>query len=149
MKQATKDFPTDGVKFTVQTFNVVTGREALVRLQRVLGPALGELVEGRGKTGIARAVGSLAERLNTSDLEWFCTKVSECSTVEYEDGRVLPMSMKGVQDDLFPGNYSLMFAWLEFALEVNFRDFLDLLRNATKGPGTAPQTVSASPSPQA
>lgn len=141
MRKETKQI--GGATYHVETYNVVTGREALVRLQRMFGPAMGELIEGRGKTGIARALGDLSGRFAVADLEWFVAKTAEKTAVEHADGRLVPMR-PDVQEDLFAGNYLTMFEWLEFALEVNFKDFLGLLRSMVKPADDAPTAPSKS-----
>jgi hypothetical protein len=132
-----------GLTFKVRPLPVIHGREAMVRLTRTFGPALGELVEGGVRNGAARAIGSLADRLDSKDLAWLCERFGECSSCAFPDGREMPIA--GNHDEVFAAAYDTMFEWLEFCLEVNFRGFLEKLQRAVEAAKTEKAQASQSP----
>lgn len=133
----------DGVTFKVGLLNVANGREMQVRLLRTFGPALGELMDG----GFARALGSVADRLDTKDFTWLCDTLAARSSVVFPDGRELPL--KDAQEETFAGHYDRMLSWIEFCLEVNYPGFFGKLRTGLDTLRQQKKAPSASKSPKA
>lgn len=129
-------------------------RPTLIRLFKLLGPSIGQMVEdamaGRSinpDIGVGVAISQLADRISEDDLERLIDTLVQNKTLARKTENGWPLLDKAGFDVHFTGRIGEMFKVLAFALEVNFQDFLGGLRSAAqslfKGKGT-----SASPSPQ-
>lgn len=133
-------------QYTVTVLPVVSGREALVRLQRLLAGGIGAITQGN-RQDIPAALAGISERLTAADLEWFCEKFGKATSVamppsdDAPQGRVLVLAGSDAQTAVFAGNYLEMFEWLEFCIEVNFATLLEKIKGALASPAPAPQTT--------
>lgn len=131
----------DGVTFEVTPLGFRKGRQAFTRLAKALGPALGaaesvtELAQGQG---VNKVLERLVGEVSDDDLDWFSETFAETTRFS-RDGERWPTMRSAEQDALFGGNLTLFFRWLMFCMEVNFSDFLGLLRSAKSGEGLADQ----------
>jgi len=130
--------------YRVTMLGAKAGRNLLVRLFKIAGPVLGELLEGLegtkdpkkgaelgglgfslgdlGMDAVARALEELASRISEQEFAYLCDTLADRTEVVLEGGeRVLRLSQ--VFDLHFAGKYRELFGWLAFALTVNYRDF--------------------------
>jgi hypothetical protein len=132
------------------------GRKLLLRLVRIVGPAVGELLKGGeagtatlasvSAEGLSAAVGELAARLGEDDFEYAVKELASSTKVRVDGGGLVPLA--SVLDLHFAGAYGEMLSWLAFALEVNFRSFFSGLGSLV-APTLGAKAKSQSPSPQA
>lgn len=130
------------------------GRKLLLRILRVVGPALAELVRGGdgvklsevGADGLASAMQELAARLTEDDFEYAVRELAGATKVRIGGGD--PTKLETIIDLHFAGEYGAMLQWLAFALEVNYRSFFDGLGSLVQ-PLHSAKAKSASPSPGA
>jgi hypothetical protein len=138
----------DELEFEVSQLPVKDARAMLVRLTRVIGPALTEFAKDGATslgdidhTTVAGAFGKLATTLTEEDLEYLCAKFGTVSKVRVGN-LMLPVDKAG--DTVFSGRLTTMFKWLWFAVEVNYSDFLGGLRDMSgllsAGPKASPST---------
>jgi hypothetical protein len=119
----------------------IKGRKVLVRLYKILGPALAALIDDTVQkpaqtitqysaddvelSSVSAALSVLAVKLREDDLEYLCEQLAACTLVNIEDtDKWVPLS-KDLQNVVFAGAYKEMFLWLGFALEVNYGGFFD------------------------
>ena len=112
----------EGSVYHVRVLGATEGRKLLVRLMRVLGPALGEfLVNRKGEaladSDVLPAIAILGQRLTEEDLEYVVAKFAETTEVEKEGKKIV---LSKIQELHFAGNYLAMFKWLWFCLQTNF-----------------------------
>lgn len=128
--------------FHIRELGASQAKKLLVRLTKAVGPILGALADGpvpsgAGRNTMARTLAnldtkairagleSLAAQLKEEDLDFLCSTLGSVTQVETEVGKMVPLS-KERQEVLFRGGrLLLMFRWLAYGLEVQFRDFLD------------------------
>ena len=107
----------DGHLFDVGYLNTKVARKTWIKLLKSVGPSLATAQDGN----LGGAVELLASQshLESSFEETIATmmKVTTC------DGRALVQC----EQEVFKGKVGLTLKWLKFALEVNFKDFLDLM----------------------
>lgn len=120
LRSETKEI--EGSVYHVRVLGATEGRKMLVRLMRVLGPALGEfLVNRKGETlsdsDVLPAIAILGQRLTEEDLEYVVAKFAEATEIEKEGRRVI---LSKIQELHFAGNYVAMFKWIWFCLQTNF-----------------------------
>jgi hypothetical protein len=129
------------------------GRKLLLRLLRIVGPAIAELVKDGTSSvklsdvsadGLAAALQELAARLTEDDFEYAVRELTSGTKVRIAGGPAV--KLETVSELHFAGNYGAMLSWLGFALEVNFRSFFGGLGSLVP-PGLAEKARSASPSP--
>lgn len=134
----------DGVQFRIQQLGFRSGRKALVRLSKRIGPTLARLMDAAPSMDALRdsvapggdlvgAVESFVDALDDDDLEWFADTFGASCEVS-EDGERWRTMNKQVREDLFAGRLLLFFAWLRACVEVNFSDFFSLLRGSESDP---------------
>lgn len=128
----------DGLLLTVQQLPAMRSTLLMHKLGKAVGPALAKMVSGKGVTsladmdlgGIADGVQMLFDRFSADDLSSLMKELFESSTLEV-NGNTFPM-MK-VFDNEFAGKPGAVLTAIQFALEVNYGDFLGaLLANAGK-----------------
>lgn len=133
----------DGVGYEVTQLPYTQGRKLLLRLYKTLGPALAKgfanaptLPQGASVVDVsvkdlAPAFGGLieglADNLSEEDFDYLTETLAECTCISTEKDKWVPL--KSSMEFHFAGNYGEMFAWLGFALKVNFGGF-------TKGQGS-------------
>src|SRR5690606_32678947 len=114
--------------YQVRKLGASDGRKMLIRLVKLLGPALAALLEdpslGKSKkkgwsildldtASMGRALRTLAERLGEEDLEYFVKTLGPTTQVELTDGRVQVLDLE-TQELHWAGNFSSMFKWIAF-----------------------------------
>lgn len=106
--------------YTVTQLNAVTGRRALLRLSKILGPAFTEGLRG----GQAASYSAIASNLTENDLDYFCDLLSAQTSVRGgEYAEAAEPQLDKVFAEHFADNYFELLEWLSFALEVNFSSF--------------------------
>lgn len=126
----------DGQEFTITPLGAVTGRKALTRLIKTVGPAVDK-----------SSIGALLSNINEADVDYFCdlfAKNTRITTGTDKQGNpVQPLlSDYGNFDLMFAANYGTMFSWLKFCLEVNFSSFFANLGATLAGAASKTKTVS-------
>ena len=113
--------------FKISQLGSREGRRILVRLIKLLGPALGEIVESRGniEQAIGAGLSDLARNITNDDLTDLCQTFGNSTEVIIE-GKPVRLSID-FQEIFFAGRYGAMMKWLKACLEVNFADFTELL----------------------
>src|SRR5258706_5890320 len=143
---ATKNVVIDDLEFEVGQLPVKDARAVLVRLTRVLGPALTKFAgQDLGSVDVAAALGHLMSALSEEDLEYVCGKFGGVSKV-----RVGPhmVSVQGAGETGFQGKLWTMFKWLWACIDWNFSDFLAGLQAITpRKSSEAAESLSTSPTP--
>lgn len=137
-------------KYRVTQLPGLKARELFTRIVRLIGPAAAAAVgSGRGlsRFDLGELFGSLTSRITDDELGHFCTVLGECTELLGSNGAATKLDTT-LQDVHFAGELLNMFKWLQFALEVNFADFLSVWRRTQAAESTA-QTSAASRSPQA
>ena len=123
-----------GFSYVVMQLGAGKGREVMLRLAKVTGPAIGAILAAvpGGKlqnildadvTALGPAVGKIFESLSAQDLAFFCQTFGETTLVYLEENK--HPRVIDVFDEHFAGNYLAMLQWLAFAVEVNFSDFFE------------------------
>lgn len=133
----TEDRQIGKVTYSVTQLGFKKSREVFARLTKMLGPALGLLLNG-GSEGAAGALEAVCAQVSEADLEYLCDVFAECTMVKMPDGKRAKLSADA-QELLFGGALVDCFKWLAFALEVNYGDFFDVFKGAQDV--VAPQAV--------
>jgi len=100
-----------GKTYTCTQLGASQGRAVMVRLARVLG----------GLSAKDPIVGLLAT-LNDEDIDYVCKAFAPLSTVELSPGKC--PSVVDIFEEHFAGDYTSLFAWLAFCVQVNYGPFL-------------------------
>jgi hypothetical protein len=124
----------DGLEFTVSMLPPKKARATLLRLSRLVGPALAELAQGKAESildldtsHVLAAVSRFFAGMAEEDLEHFVSTFQSVTLVPIPDMPEAKPIPPG--DALFAGRGTLIvFKWLIFCLEVNYSDFLDELK---------------------
>ncbi len=139
----------DDLDFEVSQLPVKDARAVLVRLTRVIGPALAAFAKDGAKSlgdidhmTVANALSTLASSMSEEDLEYLCEKFGKVSKVKVGE-LMLPVDKAG--DAVFSGRLTVMFKWIWFAIEVNYSDFLGGLRDMSGRLSVAKAPPSTSP----
>lgn len=119
-----------GFKYEVTQLGAKKGRAVLIRLAKVIGPAISALVSADDfESAAGPALTNLCSQLNEDDFAYIsdtmadCTKLVQIATTS--DGqKEIKTALSSLFDDHFRGRYLPMMQWLVFTLEVNFLDFL-------------------------
>lgn len=133
----TKDI--DGHKYTVYMLPPMTSHELLVDVSKMIGPALGPLIDGAQQQSdglnyralFDRAAQALFSGLDKAVLRALIDKMSEVSHV---DGKPL----KPIFDGHFRGRLDWLYAWLAFAMKVQWGKPLSALTSRLGGQGASP-----------
>ena len=136
----TKEKVIDGTTYRVTLLGARAGRAMLVRLTKLIGPALASFVEGtlqaKGgatesiSTGIAEAVRELTARISEAEFASISDELAKHTAVVVDDGRERrEPQLSDIFDAHFSGRYAAMMAWLGFALEANFASFFGASEN--------------------
>ncbi len=114
--------------YEVQQFGAKQGRRILVKVFKLLGPALGEAAGAdKGQTDGATISALLRSASESVDVDLFdevCDAFAQCTRVHLDDKRAPKLDDDDNFDQVFAGNYAEMFQWLAFAFEVNYGSFL-------------------------
>lgn len=122
------------VTYQVTQLPAPSGRRLLVRLYKVLGPAIAAALRGLPESSESLSLGNLqtaaigdamlelAQTLTEDELDHVCEIFSQHTLFSREPEKWQPLK---VEKDLhWSGNFLNMFKWLAFCLEVNYSDFL-------------------------
>jgi hypothetical protein len=161
----------NGVTYEVTQLPYKLGHRLLLRLYKVLGPAVAKALSqapglDKGIAGLdtrelapafSAAVETLAETMTEEDFDFAVDTLAEYTKISKEADKWLPL--KGAMEFHFAGNYPELFKWLGFALRVNYGGFFGeqgfgallgrLQRTASKSPSTSTGTSTGSPAPSA
>jgi hypothetical protein len=129
--------------YYVTQLDALRGRREIVRLAKVIGPALS--VADKGEEA---ALAKLVEALSVDEFDHFCEVLSEQTVVTGGAHGELEPQLSDVFAEHFAGNYLEMVQWLAFALGVNFGSFFagaveKIAQQAKKGARS--NTASTSP----
>ena len=130
LKTDTKEI--DGARLRVTQLPYTSARKTLVRLTKLLGPALvsaaslGQAALSAG-LGMGPALGDFFDRLTDEELEHFAKTFGQHSQIMTPDGTWVYLDAKN-RSIYFAGRLMLFFRWLEYAIEVNYDDFLAVLK---------------------
>lgn len=126
--------------YRVTQLTALKARALFARLVRFIGPAAATAI-GAGQLpsmgDLGGMLGELTERVSDDELGWFAARLGECSYLVGDNGKVLQLE-PSVVDLHFAGALLDMFKWMAFALEVNFADFLSVLKRTQAAASTAP-----------
>lgn len=123
----------DGQEYVIHQLGARAGRAMLVRLTKMLGPAMGHLATIDASEMTAALTKSLVELsacVSVDDFEEVCRIFGERTEVSIS-GRLLQLDLDQ-QDLLFAGRYDRMFLWLRACIEVNYAPFLAMFTLAKK-----------------
>lgn len=112
--------------YEVKQLGAIAGRDLLVRMSKMLGPALGMILSGKASLAQAgAALASASQMLEPAELEHFCDVLGRSSSVYVtEAGKPAVKTLDLAYQELhFAGEYAEMFQWIGFAMEVNFGNF--------------------------
>lgn len=107
----------EGHTFDVGYLNTKVARKTWLKLMQAVGPAFAHAQDGK----LDAAVTALASKPELAP--FFEELVTTLAKVTMVDGK----SLAQCEGEVFKGKIGLTFKWLRFALEVNFKDFLDML----------------------
>ncbi len=119
----TKTKTIDDFEFEVTQVKAKEGRRVFVRLAKIAGPGLGVLADD----DIGKALDEVLKKIDDQTFDYLCDLFGKYSHVTV-DG-VKKQLTPGFQDTFFAAKYGLLFKWIAFCLEVNFRDFYEMLKN--------------------
>lgn len=134
LKKESKDIC--DVKYTVTQLPYSIGHKLLLRLYKVIGPAvaeafanapdlkdsaIGDLPLQKIGPALGAAAGRLAQDLSESDFDYMVDTLAEYTLIEV-DGKTKKLSADE-REFRFAGNYLELFQWIGFALRVNFLGF--------------------------
>lgn len=128
--------------YRITQLPVSKGRPLLVRLTRVLGPVVAELLRDgeklseAGAGAVAGAIRELATRLTDEDLSYVCDALAEHTEVSMGDGKWVRLS--GVFELHFAGAYDEMLKWIGAGIEANYRSFFSGLTSGSLSFGGGP-----------
>jgi hypothetical protein len=152
-----RDKTIGGIRYQVTLLGAKAGRSMLVRLTKLLGPAMASFLDGmlhaKGDLTTSLAIGAgdaireVTQRLTAADLEAISDELARFTVVVIDEQR--QPQLDKIFDDHFAGKYNDMAAWLAFALEANFSSFFDDARSDSRPLAQRLQTWIAllSPSP--
>jgi hypothetical protein len=134
----------DGVTYKVWPIAFKpNGMTALMRLLKIVAPAVGSLMAEKSKEAMASALfGTLPTLLSDSDLDYFGRVFGDAAQYQSDDGKWIPLIDKN-QAKHFDGRYFAYFRWLIFCCEVNFGNFFDGIKNGVAG-AVLPQAETTS-----
>ncbi len=111
-------------RYTVKPLPAGAGLALMARLAKMLGAGAAGLLGGDSTSAaVARAVGSLLERVNPEEVVEIARQLAAATEVS-QPGAKAPALLSEVFDLHFAGDYMALVEWLKFALEVNFGPFV-------------------------
>lgn len=127
-----QEFLIGGVQYTITPLPADESSRMLLRILKVVGPALDSLeieVDDVKKAGaklkLGKILASVSRSLDEKDLDYFRDKFASSTRVELGQG---PTLLKSVLSHHFAGDLGPMFEWIQKSLEVNFGGFFTDLR---------------------
>jgi hypothetical protein len=123
--------------YTVEPHGAIKGRAILLRLAKVVGPALSGVTKDNWGDKLSQLFGNLSE----DDLTFFCNEFAAKTMVSTPDGGQLLLSK--VFDVHFQDAYLELLQWLGFCVEVNFGGFFRGAAAQIKGSAASPAEAPA------
>lgn len=120
------------------------GADMLLRVSRMLGPAMAVVVEAGGVEGLdlGRVVDSFTKSANAEDLQALITGLEKASrlhtALQGADGRTAPHVMALDVDSYFAGRYPDLIKWIAGGLKLNYADFFSAGARGQASPLAAP-----------
>jgi hypothetical protein len=120
-----------GYAYSVEPLGFRDGRNAFLRLTKLLGPVLTHLDTKGAKANTEAAwavffsgLGELLQSLSPEDLDYFEGLYKSRSIVKTPEGKILALKDEGVMDNLFSGpRFGHYFFWLGVAIWGTYGDF--------------------------
>ena len=127
---------------TLQAVGGLRAGKLLVKLSRILSPALGEL--SLGEAGVPAAAAKLFENLSEGEFESLLKDFLDGAVVRYSDadGRPQERVLWPVINDLFQGTSLSLIPLLAAALKLNYGNFSNALSLAAKQLGLSKMPMS-------
>ncbi len=128
----------DGVTYEVQMLPGTKSWKMLLRLGKMIGPALGKVIDGSegslqnlmnadlSEVFIGEALTALTERMDEAEVEIIIQQLAECTIVDNKP-------LKGIFELHFQGNPGALLKWLAFAVQANFAPFSNALASVQQG----------------
>lgn len=147
-----------GSNYTVYPLKATKGLTMFVKLTKIVGPALGIVIDAAagGKDGkinfaqlmstkvnsdiFGRASEALVIRLDEGQIQAMVAELAEVTEIS-SGGKT--MQLKSVYEAHFAGKMGMLFAWLKFALEVQFADFFASWGTSDQDASSTPSEVTA------
>lgn len=128
-----REFSTsDGTRYRVTMFGAKKGQALLLRVTRVIAPALGRMADGATPIAgdidvlVGAAIDKLCDGLSEAMLSEVTAAFEEKTEFSVDGDKWVPL--RGKYDDHFAGRYSQMTEWLKGCFEVNYADFFGVFR---------------------
>lgn len=134
MRKKVKSEAIDGFTYEVTQLGATDGQRLLVKLSKILLPAVGALVKGSdakiadmdlASVDIDSAAKALAASLSPDEFDAIAASMSASTEIWGPGFGDAGAPMPRHFDEHFAGRYVAMLKWLAFALKVNFADFFD------------------------
>jgi hypothetical protein len=126
--QETQSREIDGLSFQVGVLPYAKALPAYHRIARML--AAPDDILASANIGMFLFASSFAEALTEADLKFFVELYGGVSQVSVSADKVLTLNNEANRSAVFSGRLETMFAWLDFATEVNFKAVSEKLRAA-------------------
>lgn len=123
----------NGTRYEVTPFGSTKGRQVLVRLSNLLGPALaqalatpvsGDTAKAALEKVSASAMADLLGRVSDADLDYLVREFGECTVVQTPDMKGPGPLDESRRDAHYAANYGELFQWLWFGITLNYKSFL-------------------------
>ena len=142
----------DGTPFQVGQMQLKAQRLTLLRLTKLIGPALSELAKGFeseslldvDQSVVFGAISRLLMTASEDDLEYLYSNFASCSQWQPPAAN----KMIAITDVAFRGRMMTMFKWMWLCIEVNYADLLKGLSDMSPLISPKTRTESESQSPQ-
>jgi hypothetical protein len=123
----------NGTRYEVTPFGSTKGRQVLVRLSNLLGPALAQALATPASGGTAKealekvsasALADLLGRVSAEDLEYLVREFAACTVIQAPDMKGPGPLDESRRDSHYAANYGELFQWLWFGITLNYKSFL-------------------------
>ena len=104
----------NGTTYKIEKLGAKKGKEIMMMLLRVVGPAL----EGENK------IAKFCELATDAQLDKLCDTFAATTRVSPEANPEVELALKDIFDKHFAGHYGTMMLWLKACLEANYGGFL-------------------------
>lgn len=123
------EFQGEKARYKVTQFGALEGQRVLLRLSKMIGPAIGRAANGpNANVEVGVVLEEAFSSLDDAMVEELAERLARATTFT-EDGKAWKPLDKHY-DDFFAGNYVELMRWFRGALEVNYKDFLAELKAA-------------------
>lgn len=115
-----QDREINGKNFRVQQLDLKTSRHTLVKLMKLLGPALEKFfTTGQGVEGAIAGFSQLLQGISPDELDAFFATFAKATQVQMNNdaGTWVPYT-----EAVFGNNVAMQFKWFVFALEVSYKE---------------------------